>query len=62
MIERLQAIATFLSRFTLLISLLALFFVGLFLTSLFEVGGMTTDDANTGHRGVLLVSHTFKLC
>ena len=44
MIERLQAIATFLSRFTPFISLLALIFVGLFLTSLFEVGGMTTDD------------------
>ena len=44
MIERLQAIATFLSRFTPFISLLALFFVGVFLTSLFEVGGMTTDD------------------
>jgi len=44
MIERLQAIATFLSRFRLFIGLLGVVFVGLFLMSLFEVGSAAEYD------------------
>ena len=44
MIERLQAIATFLSRFRLFIGLLGVVFAGLFLMSLLEVGSAAEHD------------------
>ncbi|MDA1370837.1 MAG: hypothetical protein O2971_08775 [Proteobacteria bacterium] len=44
MIERLQTIASFLSRFRVLIYLLGLVFVGLFLLSLFEVSTAAEYD------------------
>ncbi len=44
MIERLQTIATFLSRFRSLILVLGLIFVGLFLLKLFEVGPAADYD------------------
>ena len=44
MIERLQAIATFLSRFRLFIGLFGVIFAELFLMSLFEVGSAAEYD------------------